>query len=276
MDCIIIKNLEVFSRSNAFDEERRIGKKFAVNAKLYLNTKTAGTYDDISKTVDYVKVCGFIDAFVKGHSFKLFETMAERLATDLLIEYPVIESIWLEVRKPWPPVGLPIEEVSVEVERGWHRAFLSLGSNMLDREKAIREAVYYFENNDAVRILNQSEIIETEPYGVLQQDKFLNMALEISTLMTPEELLTYGKNLERMAGRIKTEHWGPRPLDIDIIFYDSIIMDTEKLIIPHPDMQNRAFVLDPLSQIAPYFRHPGINRTVRELKDKLDQNEKNS
>lgn len=271
MDCITIKNLEVFTKSNVFENERSISKKFAINAKLYLNTKEAGTYDDIYKTVDYCKVCSFIDAFVKGHCFHLYETLTERLATDILIEFPLVEKIWLEVRKLWPAVGLPIEEVAIEVERGWHKAYLSLGSNMSDREKSIREALYYMENNEAVRIIKESKIIETEPYGMTQQDKFLNMAIEVDTLMDPMELLTYCKNLERMAGRIKTEHWGPRPLDIDIIFYDDIIMDTEKLTIPHPDMHNRQFVLDPLMEIAPYVRHPGIHKTVKELQEGLNE-----
>lgn len=271
MDYITIKNLEVFTRSNAFDEERRVGKKFAINAKLYFSTKEAGTYDELSKTVDYSKVCSFMDAFMKGHNFKIMETYAERLAEDLLIEYPLIENIWLEIRKPWPPVGLPIEEVSVSVERGWHRAFLSLGSNMADREMSLREAICYMENNDAIRILKQSSIIETEPYGMIQQNKFLNAAVEISTLMSPKELLTYCKNLERMAGRVKTEHWGPRPLDMDILFYDNIVIDTQELTIPHIDMHNRMFVLEPMMEIAPYLRHPYMHKTIKEMKEELEK-----
>ncbi|MDO4966210.1 MAG: 2-amino-4-hydroxy-6-hydroxymethyldihydropteridine diphosphokinase [Lachnospiraceae bacterium] len=269
MDYITIKNLEVFSRHGVLEEENRLGQKFAINARLYFDTKEAGSTDDLNMSVDYSSVCHFMNAFMKGHTFKLIETAAERLATDILIEYPRVTSIWLEIRKPWAPIGLPIEEVAVTIERGWHRAFLSLGSNMADREMSLKEAFYYMENNDAIRILKQSEIIETEPYGMTNQEKFLNCAMEISTLMTPEEMLTYCKNLERMAGRVKTEHWGPRPLDIDILFYDDIILDSEKLTIPHPDMQNRFFVLDPMMEIAPYVRHPGINKTIKEMREAL-------
>lgn len=273
MDYIAIKNLEVFSKHDAFDDINRIAKKYSINAKIYLNTKEAGTYDELSKTVDYSSVCHFMSAFMKGHKFNLIETFAERLATDLLIEYPGIQSIWLEVRKPWAPIGLPIEEISIAVERGWHKVFLSLGSNMADRERYLNEAMFYMENNESIRIIRESSVIETEPYGMLQQDKFLNSALEISTLMSPTELLTYAKNLERMAGRIKTEHWGPRPLDVDILFYDNIIMDTENLIIPHPDLHNRFFVLNPMMEIAPYMRHPGLNKTIKELRDELARRE---
>lgn len=270
MDYIGIKNLEVFSRYNAFEDENRIAKKYIIDAKLYFDTKEAGTYDDINKTVSYRKICEFMDAFMRGHAFKLMETAVERLTTDILIEFPMIESIWLELRKPWPPLGLPIEEVSICVERGWHRVFISMGSNMADRERFIKEAMYYMNNNDAIRVISESSIIETEPYGMTDQAKFLNSAVEITTLMSPTELLTYFKNLERMAGRVKTEHWGPRPLDIDILFYDNIVMDTKDLIIPHPDMHNRDFVLNPMFEIAPYMRHPGFNKTIKELRDDLN------
>lgn len=269
MDYIAIKNLEVFSKHDVFDEVNRFAKKYSINAKVYLDTKEAGIYDELDKTLDYSKVCHFMSAFMRGHNFNLLEAYADRLSTDLLIEYPLIQSIELEIRKLWAPIGLPIEEVSVSVERGWHKVFLSLGSNMADRERYLKEAMFYMENNETIRIKRESKIIETEPYGMVDQDKFLNSAIEISTLMSPMELLTYVKNLERMAGRIKTEHWGPRPLDIDILFYDDIVMDSEMLTIPHADLHNRAFVLDPMMEIAPYVRHPGLNKTIKEMREAL-------
>lgn len=269
MDYISIKNLEVYSHHGVFDEENRLGQKFAINAKLYFDTRDAGISDDINKSVNYSSVCHFMHAFMKGHSFKLIETAAERLATDILIEYPRITGILIEMRKPWAPIGLPVEEVAVTIERRWHRVFLSLGSNMADREHALKQAIYLMTNNDAIRVKRESSIIETEPYGMIQQDKFLNCAIEIDTLMRPEELITYCKNLEAMAGRVKTEHWGPRPLDIDILFYDDIVMDSEMLTIPHADLHNRVFVLDPMMEIAPYVRHPGLNKTIKEMREAL-------
>lgn len=269
MDYIKISNLEVFSRHGVFEEENRLGQKFALNARLYFDTKEASVGDDIDKSVDYSSVCHFMTAFMKGHTFKLIETAASRLANDILIEYPRVERILLEVRKPWAPIGLPIEEVSVTIDRGWHSAFLSLGSNMGDREKYIRNAIGYMSNNDEIRIIKTSNIIETEPYGKTDQAKFLNCAMEIKTLMNPYELLTYCKNIERISGRIKAEHWGPRPLDMDILFFDNEIIDSVDLTIPHLDLQNREFVLGPMMEIAPYVRHPGLNKTVKEMYDNL-------
>lgn len=271
MDCISIKNLEVFSRHGVFDEGNRIGQKFAIDLNLYLDTRVAGVCDDLSKSVDYGKVCHFINAFMKGHSYKLIETAAERLAEDILIEYPILTKVNITVKKPWAPVGLPIEEVAVTIERGWHRVFLSLGSNMGDREAYLKSAVNYLKENDKIIVEKESMLLETEPYGMTNQDKFLNSAIEIKTLHTPIELLTFCKNLEKMAGRVKTEHWGPRPLDIDILYFDDSLIDLPELTIPHADIQNRQFVLEPLCEIAPYVRHPITKKTAIEMLRELGE-----
>ena len=265
MDYISIKNLEVFSKHGLFEEENRLGQKFEIDAFLYLDTRLAGVNDDISKSVDYGRVCHFITAFMKGHTYKLIETVAERLAEDILIEFPLVNKLCLTVKKPWAPIGLPLKEVSVNIERGWHRVFLSVGANMGEKEENIKKAISYFKGNDRVQVIKESTLINTKPYGKLDQDDFVNGAIEIRTLLTPIELLTYCKNLEKMAGRIKREHWGPRPLDIDIIFYDDEVVDLPNLTIPHIDMCNREFVLEPLNEIAPYFRHPINKKTIGEL-----------
>ena len=271
MDCISIKNLEVFSKHGVYEEENRLGQKFAIDIELYLNTRVAGVSDDIDKSVDYGKVCHFVNAFMRGHTYKLIETAAERLAEDILIEFPLVSHLNITVKKPWAPIGLPLEEVSVTITRGWHKAFISLGSNEGEREQNIKQAIDYLRENDRIRVIKESSIIETEPYGNTNQDKFLNSAAEIMTLHTPSELLTYCKNLERMAGREDGEHWGPRPLDIDILFYDDDTVDLPNLTVPHYDMSNRRFVLEPLSEIAPYARHPITKKTVREMLAELDK-----
>jgi len=273
MDFITIRNLEVFSKHGVFAEENKLGQKFAIDVKLYFDTRVAGVSDDISKSVDYGKVCHFITAFMKGHTYKLIETAAERLAEEILIEYPVVNRVLITLKKPWAPIGLPLEEVSVTIDRGWHSAYLSLGSNMGDKEGHIIQAMNYLSSNDRIVVVNESSMIETEPYGNVNQDKFINCAIEIRTLHTPKELLTFCKNLEKMAGRVKTEHWGPRPLDIDILFFDDIVYDSDILTIPHADMHNRLFVLEPLFEIASFYRHPILNKTVREMLLELKKKE---
>ena len=144
-----------------------------------------------------------------------------------------------------------------------------MGSNMGDREEYINKAIKYLKENYKIEVVKATELIETKPYGLEQQDKFLNNVVKIRTLLDPLELLVLCKNIEKMLGRVKTEHWGPRPIDIDILFYDDLVIDSEDLVVPHEDMKNRVFVLEPMMNIAPYLRHPVFNKTIKEMYTEL-------
>ena len=115
--------------------------------------------------------------------------------------------------------------------------------------------------------------METEPYGLTDQAKLLNGCLELKTLLTPEELLAVLNRIEQQAGRERLQHWGPRTLDLDIIFYDRLVCQKKQLCIPHVDMHNREFVLEPLAQLAPYKRHPVYGKTVAEMLADLREKE---
>ena len=110
-----------------------------------------------------------------------------------------------------------------------------------------------------------SELLVTKPYGGVEQDDFVNGAIALKTLLSPQELLEKLHEIEQHANRERIIHWGPRTLDLDIIFYDKLVYEDENLIIPHIDMQNRDFVLAPMNQIAPYLRHPVLNQTISQL-----------
>ena len=101
--------------------------------------------------------------------------------------------------------------------------------------------------------------------GNTEQDDFLNGMIELRTYLEPLQLLEKLNEIENNSGRVRTVHWGPRTLDLDIILFDNVIIDSEKLTIPHYDMHNRRFVLQPLAQIAPYVRHPILKKTASEL-----------
>ncbi|WP_289129477.1 2-amino-4-hydroxy-6-hydroxymethyldihydropteridine diphosphokinase [Megamonas funiformis] len=265
MDIIRIDNLEVYAYHGVYDEEKEKGQYFYVNAELYTNTRKAGMNDDLDASTNYGTVCDFIHDFMTKHTYDLIETVAEQLAQALLLEFKLVKSILLEIRKPHAPIEKEFESVSVEIERGWHEAFVAFGSNLGDKEKFIDEAIEALSNLPQINIVAISDKIVTEPYGNVEQDVFLNGVMKIETLLPADELLQILQKVEEHAGRERKIHWGPRTLDLDIIFYDDDIISEDDLIVPHPDMKNRDFVLKPLMQIAPYKLHPVYRKTISDM-----------
>ncbi len=265
MDFITVNNLEVFGNHGVYEEEKKLGQKFLISAKLYMDLQFAGQDDDINETVHSGKVCHLIYDHMKQHSYHLIEAAAEHIAEEILLTYRRIKKVQIEVKKPWAPIGLPLEEVSVVIERSWHDVYISLGSNMGDKEGHINAALEAFENKQGILVQKVSEYIESDPYGEVEQDMFINAAAKLRTLLSPEELLLFLHEIEDNEDRVRTIHWGPRTLDLDILMYDDLVLDTEQLTIPHADMQNRDFVLGPLTEIAPCLRHPILNLTVSQL-----------
>lgn len=128
--------------------------------------------------------------------------------------------------------------------------YLGLGSNLGDRQKNINQAISSLEDN-GIRVLKQSSVIETDPVGGPPQGKFLNAVVKADTGLPPDKLLAVLKSIEKKQGRVKTVADGPRPIDLDILLYDDIQWNTDDLVIPHPRMLERDFVLIPLTQIEP-------------------------
>lgn len=145
-----------------------------------------------------------------------------------------------------------------------HKVFIGLGSNLGDRKKNIEEAIEKLKSY-GLKILKISSIIETEPYGYREQNKFLNAVCLVETDLDPYSLLDLLLRIEKEMGRVRTIKWGPRNIDLDIIFYDDLVIDSETLKIPHPDAHNRSFVMGPMAEIDPDFIHPVLKKTVREI-----------
>ena len=269
MDKIEIRDLEIFANHGVFPEETVLGQKFVVSAVMYTETRPAGLTDDLSASINYGEVSHMITDFLQKNTYKLLEAAVENLAEMLLLSLPLLKKVTLRIEKPWAPVGLPLKTVAVEITRGWHTAYIAFGSNMGDKKKYLDNAIQGLRDMKEIVVEKVSEYLVTEPYGDVEQDEFLNGALRVRTLLSPEELLDRLHVLEQAADRKRIIHWGPRTLDLDILFYDQEIIDMPDLHIPHIDLHNRDFVLVPMNQIAPYLRHPVLNQTISQLLDSL-------
>ncbi len=142
--------------------------------------------------------------------------------------------------------------------------YIGLGSNLGNREDNCRNAMNHL-TESGIKILKRSSLLETEPWGVLDQPKFINMAVQAETDLGPEQLLLLLKRIEQKMGRTPSARWGPRAIDMDILFYNDIIIKTPDLEIPHPRVQERVFVLKPLVEIAPDLIHPVLKKTIQEM-----------
>lgn len=136
------------------------------------------------------------------------------------------------------------------------QAYLSLGTNLGDRAYYLARAVEALTEHPAIQVLARSSIYETEPWGLPDQPQFWNLVLQVETDLPPLELLKFCQHIETELGRKRLVRWGPRTIDIDILLYDNISSDLPELTLPHPRMEERAFVLIPLREIAPQLRLP--------------------
>lgn len=271
MDQIRIDNLRIFAHHGVYAEENKKGQNFYINAVLETDTREAGIMDELDFSTDYGEVCQFLQRFLTEHTYKLIEAAVHKAAEEVLLNFPLVRRITLELRKPEAPIPLPFESVSVQITRGWRKAYLACGSNMGDREGYLNAAVEALRQDDRCRVLQVSDWMTTTPYGDVAQDDYLNGAIAIETLYTPEELLERIHEIESAGGRERKVQWGPRTLDLDILLYEDCIMYTDTLKIPHADMHNRDFVLAPLAQIAPYEMHPVLRKSIMQLYQEVKQ-----
>lgn len=149
-----------------------------------------------------------------------------------------------------------------------YSVFIGIGSNLGNRIANCNEGLEQISKMS--KIIKTSSLYESEPVGVENQPKFINAVVNIKTLLSPFNLLDSLKLIEKKVGRKKTFRWGPRVLDLDILFYDKLILNDEKLTIPHAELHNRIFTLMPMAEIEPNFEHPTINKSVDKLLNDLD------
>lgn len=276
MEQIFIRDLEVYGYHGVYREEKETGQRFLVQLEADLDFLEAADTDDLADTVNYGELCALIGDFFRKERYDLLETAAEQLCRRILTKYRKIRRICLEIGKPQAPIDMKFQNVGVRLEKQYHPVAISLGSNMGERKEHLDFAVRCLADDPSVKNLMVSQYITTSPYGYEEQEEFLNGAAVFETYLTPEQLLSRLHQIESERKRERLIHWGPRTLDLDILLYDDLILNTRDLTIPHMDMHNRLFVLRPMMELAPWWVHPWKHKNIKELYEELIDDKKYS
>lgn len=269
MDKIYLKDVEIFANHGVFEEEKRLGQKFIFDIELELDLSVAGKTGDLNSSVHYGELVYEIEKIVSEKSYDLIETVGEKVCEHILLKYRMIKNAKVKVKKPWAPIGRHLSYAAIEINRGWHEAYISIGSNIGDKEKNLIEAINNLEDIKGIIIDKVSSFIKTEPWGLKEQDEFLNGAIKIKTVLSPRELMEVLLNIEKTMKRERIVKWGPRIIDLDIILYDDLVTDDEYVTIPHPRMEEREFVIKPLLEIAPNKVHPLSKKRIFKMLEDL-------
>lgn len=255
-DRIELTGIRAIGTIGVLPEEQERAQPFEVDLTIFLDARLAGAKDSLEDSVDYTAPIAIVQQIIGGESHLLLERVATRIAEEVLT-LPGVDAIDVVVRKLRPPVPHDIASTAVRIhrrrpdlihfERPLTTAYVALGSNLGDRVEHLRFAVL---NLPGLRTL--SGVYETEPVGGPgDQGAYLNMVAELETRLDPYALLTACRRIEAGAGRERKVRWGPRTLDVDVLLYGDVRIDSEELTIPHPRMWERRFVLAPLAEIAP-------------------------
>ena len=266
MGKVIIKKLTIKTCHGVNEEEKHKPQRFEISAEITADFYEAAKNDDISRTVNYSTATKIITAVATNNVFNLIETLASRCAEELMENFPQASSVLVCVEKPQAPVKAEFKTMAAEVILKRTTAYLSLGSSMGDKKAYLDFAVKELSATRGITLKKVSSYMESQPYGGVAKNTFLNACVQIETYLPPRALLKEIHRIEEAGERIRTLRWDDRTLDIDIIFYGREVICEEGLTIPHADYLNRSFVFQPLKQIAPDFLCPISGKRVSDIK----------
>ncbi len=273
MDKIIIEDLEIYAYHGVAEEEKKLGQLFLVSLHISADLDAAARNCDLKSTINYAEVCDEVQSVLRTEKYDLIETAALKIIEGIFIKFQNASAVKILLKKPWAPMGHHLKYAAVELERTRAEnevtAFIALGSNLGDRAAYLNRAVEMLRQTNGITVTALSSYYNTAPVGFEEQPDFLNAVVGIKTTLPPNELLRICAAIESELKRERIIHWGPRTIDLDILLYGDRIVDEDTLIIPHPRMQERSFVLEPLNEIAPQALHPVYRKTVRELYESL-------
>jgi len=291
LDQIRLLGVGARGHHGVYERERREGQEFSADVVLHLDTRAAGRTDDLTRTVSYADVAEDIVAVLAGEPVDLVETLAARIA-DAALARPGVVAVDVTVHKPQAPLTVPFDDVQVSVRRraagdgqaaaagqaaGQAAAaddagplrrrpsrpvplVLALGANLGDAVGTLRAAVADLAHAGGVSVTTVSPLARTAPVlapGQEAQPDYLNAVVLGTTTLAPAEVLALAQRVEDAHGRERTERWGARTLDVDVVAYGDVVSDDPGLTLPHPRAHERAFVLAPWARAEPTALLPG-------------------
>lgn len=277
-DVIAITGLEFMACHGVYESEKHTAQPFIVDIEVEVDTRNAGTSDSLSATISYADLAADArEVVVDGERVDLIETLAEKIAERVLLRDPL--SVTVTVHKPGAPVQEAFADAYVRITRPNplavrpsrpKRAVIALGGNIGNVDETFAAAIEDIRALEGVRLLAISPFIQTKPVlaeGQEAQDDYTNGVVLIETSLSPLELLDNLQAIETKHGRVRTERWGARTLDLDIIDYAGTRADHARLTLPHPRAAERLFVLEPWVKIEPHATLAGtpISELIRQL-----------
>jgi dihydroneopterin aldolase/2-amino-4-hydroxy-6-hydroxymethyldihydropteridine diphosphokinase len=255
-DRIEITNLQVVAIVGALPHEREIAQPLRVDLSLEVDLRDAGRTDELGDTVHYGEVAERVAAVIGESKDALLERLAARIA-DTVLAFDRVDAVNVALTKLRPPVPTLVDTTAVRIRRTRaeaelpahtvHRAIIALGSNLGEREAYLSFAI-----GELGHVVAQSQVFETDPVGGPDgQGAYLNMVVVVETSLDPYALIRRCQRIEADAYRQRTVRWGPRTLDVDVLFFDDVRILGDELTIPHPRYAERRFVLEPLAEVAP-------------------------
>jgi dihydroneopterin aldolase / 2-amino-4-hydroxy-6-hydroxymethyldihydropteridine diphosphokinase len=256
LDTIEIRGLRVVGIVGALDEERTRPQPFEIDLDIETDIRQAGATDDLAATLNYAEPTLAAELVIKNEGHILLERVATRIAEEVL-RSPKVVSVGVVVRKLQPPLPHDMASTAVRIHRTRSqlafeprkrvRAYIALGSNLGDRRAHLRRAIHGLPDTVAI-----SNVYETDPIGTTDDSgRYLNMVVALDTDLDPFALLALCRRLENDAGRVRTYRNAPRELDVDVLLYAGVRIESDELTVPHPRMWERRFVMAPLADVGP-------------------------
>ena len=260
MDQIRLTGVRAVGKHGVLDFEHERAQTFVVDATLFLDLAPAVHSDDLHDTVDYGAIAKGIVAIIEGDHVDLIEKLADRIAS-MILEYPAVARTQVTVHKPSAPIVVPFDDVSVTVERSRetasaasqvHHAVIAMGGNQGDMVATLRDAVRSIDGLASTQVTGVSPLYRTDAWGMPDgTPEFHNAVVSVNTRLSALELLRGLQRIEAEHGRVRTDHWTSRTLDLDIIDFDGQESQDPDLTLPHPRAWQRAFVLGPWLALEP-------------------------